>query len=103
MIPAVERDMHRAEREAAAHRRQAAHVTAAWRRPARSLIDQPSLLLALVLATAPESLAHRATYLPRWAEISTDSAAFYRRRLAHYQAEAQGPCQPSRTRRTART
>ncbi|MFI1401086.1 DNA-processing protein DprA [Streptomyces sp. NPDC020681] len=100
MIPVAEADMRRSEQDATRHRRDACVVTAAWWQAARWCVAQPSPLLALVLAPTRESLAHRADYLPHWAEIHDESAAFYRRRLDHWRTEAEGLRRPQR-RRTA--
>ncbi|AVZ70891.1 hypothetical protein SLUN_00025 [Streptomyces lunaelactis] len=95
-IPSDERDMRRSEQQAEQYRQAARQVTAAWWQAARWYAAQPSPLLALVLAPTRESLAHRANYLPQWAEIHDESAQFYRRRLNHDRTMADALRRPRR-------
>ncbi|MEJ8640212.1 hypothetical protein [Streptomyces sp. MS2.AVA.5] len=98
MTPSAEADMRRSEQQAALYRAQGRAVLAAWWHAAGIFAAQPSPMLALVLARTRDSLAHRAEYLPHWAEIHDESARFYRRRLHHYRTEAKGLRRPRRSR-----
>ncbi|MFD7015195.1 hypothetical protein [Streptomyces sp. NPDC059928] len=90
MISDTRAHVARYERDEQLHRQTAQRCVAAWWLLARLYTAQPSPLLAYVLAKHPDSLAHRAGYLPRWAEISATAAASEQRRLTHYLSEHEG-------------
>ncbi|MEV6048712.1 hypothetical protein [Streptomyces xanthochromogenes] len=75
------------QRDELQHRQAAQQVVQAWWLLARLGAAQPSPLLAYLLDGHRDSLAHRASYLPHWAEISARGAAEEQRRLAHFLSE----------------
>ncbi|MET7686339.1 hypothetical protein [Streptomyces sp. NPDC005423] len=90
MISDAERAQARLLEEAEAHRVQAARSLAAWWTLARWFTARPHPVLALLLAPARESLAHRAEYLSKWAEVSTRAAEDVGRRLTLFRSEYEG-------------
>ncbi|TVZ84741.1 hypothetical protein [Streptomyces sp. BK340] len=95
MISHAERTQARWLEEAEAHRVQAARSLAAWWTLARWFTARPHPVLALLLAPDRESLAHRAEYLPKWAEISTRAAEDEGRRLTLFRSEYEGLARPA--------
>ncbi|MFD7874155.1 hypothetical protein ACFV5G_08520 [Streptomyces sp. NPDC059766] len=95
MISHAEREQARRLEEAEAHRVQAARTLTAWWTLARWFTARPHPVLALLLAPGRESLAHRAEYLPKWAEISTRAAEDEARRLALLRSEYEGLARPT--------
>ncbi|MEV5850378.1 hypothetical protein AB0M32_51335 [Streptomyces sp. NPDC051985] len=87
MISRAERLQARWLEEAAAQRAQAARSLAAWWTLARWCADRPHPVLVLLLVADRESLAHRAEYLPKWAEISRRAADEEGRRLTLFRSE----------------
>ncbi|MER5602362.1 hypothetical protein ABT085_35520, partial [Streptomyces sp. NPDC002265] len=95
MISHAEQEQARRLEEAEAHRVQAARTLTAWWTLARWFTARPHPVLALLLAPGRESLAHRAEYLPKWAEISTRAAAEEGQRLALLRSEYEGLARPT--------
>ncbi|MFJ9544140.1 hypothetical protein ACIRPX_44025 [Streptomyces sp. NPDC101225] len=95
MISHAARAQARWQAEAEAHRAQAARSMAAWWTLARWFTARPHLMLALLLAPGRESLAHRAEYLPKWAEISTRAAEEEGRRLTLFRSEFEQLARPA--------
>ncbi|OIJ99028.1 hypothetical protein BIV25_11020 [Streptomyces sp. MUSC 14] len=95
MISHAERTQARWLEEAEAHRVQAAQSLAAWWTLARWLANRPHPVLALLLAPGRESLAHRAAYLPKWAEISRHAADEEGRRLTLFRSEYEALARPT--------
>ncbi|MGW0770724.1 hypothetical protein [Streptomyces sp. NPDC002676] len=95
MISHAERAQARWLEEAEAHRAEAARSLAAWWTLARWFTDRPHPVLALLLAPDRESLAHRAKYLPKWAEISRGAADAEGRRLTLFRSEYEGLTRPT--------
>lgn len=77
-------------REEQQHRLAARQCVRSWWFLAQLYAEQPSLLLAYLLGNHRDSLAHRAGYLPHWAEISATVADDVQRRLTHFLAEHEG-------------
>ncbi|MEU1036928.1 hypothetical protein ABZ402_51880 [Streptomyces mirabilis] len=96
-ISHAERAQTRWLEESEAHRVQAARILAAWWTLARWCTARPHPVLALLLAPARKSLAHRAEYLPKWAKISTRAAEDEGRRLTLFRSEYEGLAQPAAT------
>ncbi|GAA0611218.1 hypothetical protein [Streptomyces crystallinus] len=90
MITTDQAHISRDEREAQQHHRSARMCIQAWWFLARLFTEQPSPLLAYLLGNHPDSVAHRASYLPLWADISARNAADTRRRLDHLLTEREG-------------
>ncbi|WP_331721568.1 hypothetical protein [Streptomyces sp. NBC_00212] len=90
MISDARARVARYERDEQLHRQAARQCVAAWWFLARQFAEQPSPLLAYLLGNHRDSLAHRAGYLPHWAEISATAAAGEQRCLAHFLAEREG-------------
>ncbi|MGP4001741.1 hypothetical protein [Streptomyces sp. 8N706] len=90
MITDAEQDAARSEREAEGHRAAARQCARLWWALARLFIERPTLSRAHALSDHREGLAHRANYLPDWAQIMDESAQHYRRRLSHYLTEREG-------------
>lgn len=86
-IPLRERELSRAERLAQRYRQEAQAVNGLWWLAARWFQDRPGLLALLLLPLFPESLAHRAAYLPRWIEIYANGARDDRGSLSRLRAE----------------
>ncbi|MFE9559098.1 hypothetical protein ACFYMW_39165 [Streptomyces sp. NPDC006692] len=80
----------RYRRDEQQHRQDARQCIRSWWFLARMFAEQPSPLLAYLLGDRRESLAHRADYLPGWAEISATGAADELRCLNHFLAEREG-------------
>ncbi|WP_406469813.1 hypothetical protein [Streptomyces sp. NBC_01615] len=97
MISYAERAQARYLEEAEAHRVQAARSLAAWWTLARWFTAHPHPVLALLLAADRESLAHRAAYLPKLAEISASAADEEGRRLTLLRSEYEGLSRPTAT------
>jgi hypothetical protein len=95
MISHAERGQARWLEEAEAHRVQDARSLAAWWTLARWFTARPHPVLALLLAPGRESLAHRAEYLPKWAEISRGAADEEGRRLTLFRSEYEGLARPT--------
>ncbi|MFJ7097203.1 hypothetical protein ACIQWL_44420 [Streptomyces mirabilis] len=95
MISYAEQAQARYLEEAEAHRVQAAHSLAAWWTLARWFTARPHPVLALLLAPDRESLAHRAEYLPKWAEVSRGAADEEGRRLTLFRSEYEGLARPA--------
>ncbi|SNX88665.1 hypothetical protein SAMN06272735_9155 [Streptomyces sp. TLI_55] len=95
MITHSERAQARWLQEAETYRVQATRTLAAWWTLARWFTAYPHPVLALLLASGRESLAHRAEYLPKWAEISTRAAEDEGRRLALFRSEREGLARPA--------
>ncbi|MGW7410171.1 hypothetical protein ACWGI9_41965 [Streptomyces sp. NPDC054833] len=95
MISPAERAQARRLEEADAHRFQAARGPGAGWTLACWFADRPHPVLALLPAPIRESLAHRAEYLPKWAEISRSAANEEDRRLTLFRSEYEGLTQPT--------
>lgn len=95
MISYAEQAQARYLEEAEAHRVQAARSLAAWWTLARWFTARPHPVFALLLAPDRESLAHRAEYLPKWAEISRGAADEEGRRLTLFRSEYEGLARPA--------
>ncbi|NUK21645.1 hypothetical protein [Streptomyces lunaelactis] len=95
MISHAERAQARWLDEAETHRVQAARSMAAWWTLARWFTARPHPVLALLLVPDRESLAHRAEYLPKWAEISAGAAEDEGRRLTLFRSEYEGLARPT--------
>ncbi|MCT9093446.1 hypothetical protein N4G70_31940 [Streptomyces sp. ASQP_92] len=87
MISTARAHVARYQRDELQHRQDARQCVRAWWLLARLGAAQPSPLLAYLLGGHRDSLAHRASYLPRWAEISATGAADVQRRLTHFMSE----------------
>ncbi|MEU0820586.1 hypothetical protein [Streptomyces mirabilis] len=95
MISYAEQVQARYLEETEAHRVQAARSLAAWWTLGRWFTARPHPVLALLLAPDRESLAHRAEYLPKWAEISRGAAEDEGRRLTLFRSEYEGLARPT--------